>query len=785
MFCEQPSGDHLMKAVDTHKWQLQEPSVQAATCFAHLLCSRWDPHSLYAVGSGDSSNLAEEAPHGADVEVTTTTTETANSATDEDTAPIAPAELAVQEYDFSLDLPGPCCFCASSCGTRIKCQHLDCGLFFHVMCAHERNGHVEIRFSQSPLAQWHAYCARHRESSASFDASALLEKLLSKPLGALTGRDVTLKFQTIRRRLEPPSDSNKSPFYTAIGAFFRAVITVLVDLCKKGLRASKADPPVPNLRHLQALQFFLDHVPQLQIVYRAPREPLQRLVLQAGGDSELVALLQKTFNPQKYFGKYAGPVSQVHVCHVCSEPFHERQHLFYCSHETTPHLQHWKCTKRRSNSREREKIAMAAAAAISGGTKKAVPGSINSTSITSSGSKKKLKSISLVVNGQWQEVMLPKGLPGVSDEIICGVCRSDVDAHGLIGSRKEGKRADFEKKKSTFVHGGCFMNPVGSLRPAVSRLASAARPLIAPVKVGTTKASSKDRSRGSKRSASAMESSRSSNGNATTSLEVSSTAAVAAAPSVLGPPKMERINVQRTTKWLACVAQIIRIAGTVAKLSSAANAAGSTSAAAVTTEAAETTVVKEEDGETDQKKKCEAPSAPAKASDATSVEIALMRAEDRVQHDEKTSDDASSVTTDTQAEGQAVKEPPLKPDVHTEIARLSQAIDAYFDEAIQIVRPFDAYVLNKLETARGYLRNRNGPAVGVLRMIAQEYTRFVYVKHTRAVEKASNEKRKREEQAAQELRDQERKRLEREAELALKSQMLAMRKKQRKLVKTG
>lgn len=784
-----------MKAVDTHT--LQQSDAQSSPSFAHVLCSRWDPQSLYVTCTDGSaqqqqvhasnSNAIEEEPRDPDTKSTTTTETASDEVAAVPSSAAAPAELYVHEYDFALDLPTACCFCGSSCGVRIKCQHFDCGLFFHIMCAHERNGHVEILCPQSPLAQYHAYCARHRDSSASFDTSALLEKLLSKPIGALTGRDVTLKFQTIRRRLEPPSDRTKSPFYTSINAFFSAVATVLVELCKKGQRASKAEPPVPTLRHLQALQFFLCHVPQLQVVYRAPRESLQKLILQAGGDEELYALLQKTFNPQKYFGKYAGPVSQVHVCHVCTEPFHERQHLFYCSHKSTPHLQHWKCTKRRSNSREREKIAVAAVAAITGGLgRKAAPSSINSANITSiTSSKKKLRSVSLVVNGQWREVKLPKGLPGVSDEVICGVCRSDVDAHGLIGSRKEGKRADFEKKKSNFVHGGCFMNPVDPLRPvatAVSRLAAAAaRPPIAPLKV-ETKAKSEPRSRGSKRSASAMENSKSSIGIATASLELSS-AVVPAAPPVLGPPKMERINVQRTTKWLAYVAQIIHLAGAVAKLSSTAadGTANSRASGVVTTEAI-FSVVKDDDEE----KKSDAPSVTTVVSDAVANEIALMRAEDRVQH-QGIKSNMTTETTDpgVSTENQAASELPRKPDERSEITRLSQAIDAYFDEAIEIVRPFDAYVLNKLELARDYLRNRNGPAVGVLRMIAQEYTRFVYVKHTRAVEKATNEKRKREEQTAQELRDQERKRVEREAELALKSQMLAMRKKQRKLVKTG
>ena len=102
---------------------------------------------------------------------------------------------------------------------------------------------------------------------------------------------------------------------------------------------------------------------------------------------------------------------------------------------------------------------------------------------------------------------------------------------------------------------------------------------------------------------------------------------------------------------------------------------------------------------------------------------------------------------------------------------------------MRLVRPYDSYALSKLETAYSMLLRRNGPGVAVLRMFTHEYTRFVYIKHTRAVEKARNEKRKRAEHEAQENRAKERKRMDLEAEQALKRQMLAMRNKQRQHVK--
>jgi hypothetical protein len=241
---------------------------------------------------------------------------------------------------------------------------------------------------------------------------------------------------------------------------------------------------------------------------------------------------------------------------------------------------------------------------------------------------------------------------------------------------------------------------------------------------------------------------------------------------------MERINVQRTVKWLACVAQIIRLAGAVARLSSATVIRAPTAPAATPEAAAADTQPDVNDKVVTKEHPTVSSTEPHEYAAA-----ALGAVVDAVAAPEEA---LSTIPSGASAPPVPAPVPPKgKNSTQSEIARLSAAIDAYFDEAMRTIRPFDAYVLHKLETAQAYLRNRNGPAVAVLRMIAQEYTRFVYVKHTRAVEKATNEKRKREEQEAQEQRELERKRLDRDAELALKSQMLAMRKKQRKHVKLG
>ncbi|TYZ62328.1 hypothetical protein PybrP1_009352 [[Pythium] brassicae (nom. inval.)] len=720
VFCEQPGDGSVMKCVETHTWG--EPWATRngnSKRFGHLLCSRWDPFAfeqqlldqhdqLQREQEQIRQQVTHESANEQAVPPPPTPQQTRNHRLRQADAPLAvepaahaaaavepdppatiltePTPIPAYEPNVSLRLAGACCFCESTRGVRIQCQRVDCGLFFHAMCAHERSGRLEIRaLPQAPsLVEYHAYCSRHRDSAMS--AAALVDLMLTKPVTSLTGRDAVLRFLTVKRRLE----ANAFP---TIHAFFNAVATVLTDLCKNGLKKSKTDPPTHSVKHLQVLRLFLDRVPQLQAVYRAPFP--RRLPL--GDDSEqLYALLHRTFDPPRLLGKFAGPVSQLHTCDVCTGPFSERQHLLYCLNPVTPHVQHWKCTKRRSTSREREKIAASLVAASAGGA-----GGVGGAS-----AKKKLTSLALVLNGQLCDVKLPKGLPGVSDGIICALCRCDVDASGLLASRKEGKRAEFAKKRSDFVLGGCFANagdlPTVSISSTMALPSAAAKGPDPKQPVGAAKAAvANDRNR-NKRSAGELSSAKpvSALVGAVVPTPSATTAAAAVAPpatpaaALLGPPKMERIQVQRTTKWLAHVAQIIRLAGARAKLSRTTAGAEEAPAppAPVTTPAA-------------------AAALPPVAASASSSEPAPARP-------------VAAPTERSDAESLRVVLATPKAPSSDELAR---RIDAHFAEAIAVVRPFDAdaYVLARLETARRYLRDRSGPAVGVLRMLAHEYTRIV------------------------------------------------------------
>ncbi|ETK85405.1 hypothetical protein L915_09761 [Phytophthora nicotianae] len=704
VYCGKAGGDKAMKVVkksgDDEFWRQCKKCEQKETDaeeFGHVLCINWDPRRL-AVHIVKESKIkpvekvpkkqlakeeaAQDSKKDVDAEAAKEDTEEKEEPSTEDPEEAVPDVNEVMLRDPVT--PDKCCFCHSSAGVRIQCRRVNCAQFFHAMCAHEGKGHVELRTDH--ILQFHAYCERHRDCTE--DIGDLLAKLITRPIRLLVGRDDMRRFGTVAKHL---------PDYTSAAVIMRDVAALMVGYCNKGLRASKSEPADYNVKHLQVLQFFLSHVPQLEKVYALPPTPVQDFV----NDKKLFRRLERAFNPPRYLAKFPGPFSQQYTCDVCLDPFHEQQHLFYCSgcedESGVLHVQHWRCTKRRSNVRERERYLQVAG---------------------NNGAKKKRNAISVIQNGVRKDIMLPKGLPSMTDDIICGVCRSPVDARGLIASRKEAKRLDFEKKESKFVQNGCYINPGGARGYSGYSYNTGSN-------------------------ASTRKPPRPTDGKTSGSLT--------AAQQALGPPKMDRINVQRTTRWLACVAQIIRLTGAPATApistatSLAANVSATTTPSAVNDATKSTPTV---------------PALPTLAKSDTNGVI-------------KTEPEAEKAPTPTSTRSSKIKDSSL----------VTPAMQALFDEAMRLVRPYDSYALSKLETAHDMLLHRSGPGVAVLRMLTHEYTRFVYIKHTRAVEKARNEKRKRAEHEAHEHREKERKRMSLEAERALKKQMLAMRNKQRQHLK--
>ncbi|DAZ99676.1 TPA: hypothetical protein N0F65_001913 [Lagenidium giganteum] len=581
--------------------------------------------------------------------------------------------------DVVASISSDCCFCSSSDGVQLTCRSLHCRRSFHAACSQSRNGRLEIT-TVGCFQEINVFCDRHHNESIGLNAT--FDVLQSAPVVACVGRNVVKQLRAVRDRVGS---------YTQLSALVADLVDILTVAAAKGREASNSTPPTFPLPVLQVLQWVLECVPQLERLATIASTTPVAVPYHLVQDADVHKALVKTFDPPKYLGKYSGPISAIHKCEVCQDQFHERQHLFYCTNEEIPHLQHWKCTKRKSVVREET-------ANGSGG------GSL----------KKKLKSVSVVQHGVWKDVKIPKCLQSASDGIACGICRSAVDARGLIASRKDAKRQDYSKKPSKFVKGGCFVN-------ASDRKSSAARkPPVAP-KPSNQKTKPID-ARAVRRSESAQ-------------------------PVELKPQKMERLNVQRTTRWLACVAQVIRLACKPIE--------GDTTTVQDETEAAakedETTVKKD-----------------VSESDSTVVEVETASSDDARVKNRVESDAAQRATSSVSRDA---------PDA---LVRLPKAMQAYLDEAKRIVQPFDPYTMDKLMTAEDMLKRGKGPAIAILKDLVHEYTRYVYMKHVRAVEKATNEKRKREEQEAVEERARTRKRIDLEAELALKKQMLAFRKKPRR-----
>lgn len=595
-----------------------------------------------------------------------------------------------------LLLPVPaCCFCDAATGVRVQCRHLHCGKFFHVRCAHtSHHGHVGVE--HVPFRQSHVYCDRHRRSHPNLNA--LASKLASTTVTNALPREVATKITGAMQSIAS---------YTTVDALLVDVTSALVDLCQRGLQASKADPPRYMMKHLQVLALVLDHLPPLYTVYDATA--LSKSVADLVQDPDLLVTLQKAFSPQRFVRKFAGALSQHHRCDHCHAPFQERQRVFYCTSTEQPHALHWRCTKRKSVAKDASKTAA---------------------------KSKKIKAVALIQQGHWKDVKLPKGLPRISEGVSCSVCRAAMDATGLISGRKETTKLDFEKPASDFMFGGSFANEQDARTAAAAGLmttrvsAASARKAAAVKSVAAPPA---------KRASQMLD------------LEAGDSQVV------LGPPKMERINVRRTTRWLACLAQVIRLVMATRKQ-----------------EATVQTVDAHDTIPTATGEEGSAQPPPAGATDATSDEqqsesrpapaVDKGKAAVRVQPEPEAEEPAALVKT----------EPSDSPS-----STLPKLALAYLAEAKKVVRKYDLYALQTMETAQRMLEQHSGPGLSLLHTLVQDYTRFVYIKHTRAVAKASSDRRKRLEQEANEARDRERKRMDQEAELALKKQMQAMRKKAR------
>ncbi|KDO26531.1 hypothetical protein SPRG_07933 [Saprolegnia parasitica CBS 223.65] len=106
-------------------------------------------------------------------------------------------------------------------------------------------------------------------------------------------------------------------------------------------------------------------------------------------------------------------------------------------------------------------------------------------------------------------------------------------------------------------------------------------------------------------------------------------------------------------------------------------------------------------------------------------------------------------------------------------AAARQAIDDKFLALLSYLKPFDGYAYGRVDDVYTLFKTRGrGPGLAMLKNLVREYTRLMYTKHVRALEKAAAEKKAKELQDAAEF-----KRVGDDA--AMKDHLLAMKKKEK------
>ncbi|RHY00503.1 hypothetical protein DYB36_009906, partial [Aphanomyces astaci] len=104
---------------------------------------------------------------------------------------------------------------------------------------------------------------------------------------------------------------------------------------------------------------------------------------------------------------------------------------------------------------------------------------------------------------------------------------------------------------------------------------------------------------------------------------------------------------------------------------------------------------------------------------------------------------------------------------------------AHLSTLIDWIKPLDAYAGDKLSQVLTMLVSKRGPGVAVLKQLVRDYTKLLYAKHVKAVEKAAADLKKREMESALESKRVARERIESEAERTLKAQLQAAKKRDR------
>lgn len=395
-----------------------------------------------------------------------------------------------------------CAYCSSSSGHVIKCFGKDCEQYVHALCAQNNEALIARPWKyNSDILLHYAGCKRHKKQR--YTTESLCRLLGSSQVQRCLEADTVKYLTTIEEEMLAVHDTE------ALLVLLRSITSRVESDCTS---LKSEDDNRYDIRRLQLLYLVLCKVEEIGKAYGIHRKSLG--VSNFLNSADLADTLVCLFDPATNRPDHTGPFNLIDPCRVCKKPFYQRHHVFYCLNEKEPHSQHWKCTLSKTDDpsptlRKGKSIKSSAERAVKSG----------GTLIMEVGTNKLSQ--------------FPGPIPhSLKQSHTCGICGSLIDPRSLLmSSEDENFVQRYQAQSSRYQSSGrnvnCSPDSKKENRKRIEQMVEDGEDtLIAYSKRTRTKEI----------------------GGGTSEEH-----------RLQPPQKLERVNIQRTTKWIGNVIAIIQL----------------------------------------------------------------------------------------------------------------------------------------------------------------------------------------------------------------------------------
>lgn len=395
-----------------------------------------------------------------------------------------------------------CAYCSSSSGHVIKCFGKDCEQYVHALCAQNNEALIARPWKyNSDILLHYVGCKRHKKER--YTTESLCRLLGSSQVQRCLEAETVKYLTTIEEVMLAVHDTE------ALLVLLRSITSRVESDCTS---LESEDDNRYDIRRLQLLYLVLCKVEEIGKAYGIHRKSLG--VSNFLNSADLADTLVCLFDPATNRPDHTGPFNLIDPCRVCNKPFYQRHHVFYCLNEKEPHSQHWKCTLSKTDDpsptlRKGKSIKSSAEGAVKSG----------GTLIMEVGTNKLSQ--------------FPGPIPhSLKQNHTCGICGSLIDPRSLLmSSEDENFVQRYQAQSSRYQSSGrnvnCSPDSKKENRKRIEQMVEDGEDtLIAYSKRTRTKEI----------------------GGGTSEEH-----------RLQPPQKLERVNIQRTTKWIGNVIAIIQL----------------------------------------------------------------------------------------------------------------------------------------------------------------------------------------------------------------------------------